>query len=226
MNNSALIINPVAQRKAVYALASLSALGLVMVVYQCLRLQELLGLYLLWNLFLAWVPLGIAAWAMAQETQSSAFSLRYAGGMCLAICFFPNALYLVTDIIHFEPHGKVLDWFEAVLYFTFGFTGLGLSLLTALYVESFVIKIFKSRYMGWMMLAFFLVAGYGIFLGRILRWNSWDIVMHPWDLMHDVFAYLFHPLALKITWVYGVFQYMSFRFFKSFINPTDHDQRK
>jgi uncharacterized membrane protein len=148
-------------------------------------------LFFCWNLFLAWVPLGL-----------SLLLARLAPGRVLTavlgvawLAFFPNAPYLVTDLVHLRAREPVPLWFDALLVFAFALTGLGLAFLSLVQVHRLVERRLGAA-RGWLFVA--LVAaltGLGIYLGRFLRWNSWDLLTRPAELAAEVARWLLAPAA-------------------------------
>jgi uncharacterized membrane protein len=80
---------------------------------------------------------------------------------------------------------------------------------------------------GWAVaIASLLASGFGIYLGRFLRWNSWDIVTAPSSLLHQVAYEISHLGVHDSTWqvsvVYGVglvFGYVAMRSLRSSALP-------
>lgn len=178
----------------------LMAAALVMALLGCaamLQLRARIGgwspTFLAWNLFLAAVPFPLA-WAVDALSRRSApwWAMVVPGAAWLA--FFPNAPYLVTDLIHLTPSDVVPLWFDALLYFSVAATGLLLGLVSLYLVQASVRRSAGSR-AGWGVSALAISLGaYGIYLGRIERWNSWDVVTAPSSLLHAI-ATSFSDLA-------------------------------
>jgi uncharacterized membrane protein len=163
-----------------------------------------------WNLLLAWVPLGLslvlARWQRPGK-PSKAIGFWVVGALWLA--FFPNAPYIVTDIIHLSPRSPVPLWFDVVLVFAFAFTGLGLAFISLLLVHS-VVRRWRGSRVGWLFVAVVAgLTGFGVYLGRFQRWNSWDLIMRPDELLVSALREFLHPTLhprpLGMTVVFGAF---------------------
>jgi uncharacterized membrane protein len=137
--------------------------------------------YLLWNLALAWIPLVIALLLVAAyRLRRSPLELVALGGAWLL--FLPNAPYILTDFIHLGPDHRMYD---TLLVGSFAFTGLALGFVSLLLVQLVVTRA-GGALLGWgAALGSLFFASVGIYLGRILRLNSWDAIQEPhrlWQL--------------------------------------------
>ena len=141
--------------------------------------------YLVWNLFLAWIPFTVAL-VYADRAKRGKHGL--AQGMLLAtwLVFLPNAPYIVTDLIHLTEYASSPLWFDATLYAAFAWTGLMLGLVS-LYLVHRTVRARRGSLQGWAAaLAAVSMCGVGIYLGRFLRWNSWDVLTNPSALLADL----------------------------------------
>ena len=102
--------------------------------------------FLLWNLFLAWIPL-LLALAVYDGYRRDAPLAVLAPGAVLWLLFLPNAPYLVTDFVHLAPYGPPL-WFDGVLLSTFAWTGLLLGFVSLYLMHALVRHRFGAR-AGW-----------------------------------------------------------------------------
>jgi len=137
--------------------------------------------YLLWNLTLAWMPMLLAALLVAAyRLRRSALELIALGGAWLL--FLPNAPYILTDFIHLGPDHRMYD---TLLVGSFAFTGLALGFVSLLLVQLVVTRA-AGALLGWAVaVGSLFFASVGIYLGRIVRLNSWDAVQRPhrlWEL--------------------------------------------
>jgi uncharacterized membrane protein len=172
--------------------------------------------FLLWNLFLAWVPLYFIKKAGSENGQFER------GVICaLTVLFLPNAPYLVTDLFHLSKNLVAPVWFDTLMIFTFSLFGLILFLQTCellfKQMRMFCPNDFLYRCSK---LLIVLLSGYGIYLGRFLRFNSWDLFTDPVDLFYRMGLSLMGAGHWKETFfisiTYAAFLYLILEVFESF----------
>ena len=159
--------------------------------------------FLVWNLFLAWIPygLGLGVDRLAGRTQHGTGVLVLPTALWLL--FFPNAPYIVTDFVHLmgsEPEHLLLD---AVVIGAFAALGMALGLLSLRRVHAVVASRLGER-LGWAFVGgVFVLTGVGVWMGRVLRWNSWDVLTQPGPLLRRTVDSLLspwdHPYAVSFT---------------------------
>jgi uncharacterized membrane protein len=165
-------------------------------------------LFLGWNLVLAWVPLLVSVVIAARHApgrEPTRLGTLALGAVWLA--FFPNAPYLVTDLIHLRAHGFVLHLYDAMMVFAFAMTGLCIAFVS-LWLHHRLVERRFGRAAGWLFVgAVAGLSGFGVFLGRVPRWNSWDIVTRPGELFATLVVHaqdpLSHPRAIGVTLMMG-----------------------
>ena len=190
---------PLPSRWTTYALLGLSALfsvGLVeFIAYYSGRTHYD---YLLWNLFLAAVPLGLSLVIRYGLPRLSNLVLAALTGVWLL--FFPNAPYLLTDLIHLGANTSVPLWYDLVVLLSFAWNGLVLGLVSLQEVQA-ALSTRLNRLIGWGFVGLTLALGsFGIYLGRYLRWNSWDVITDPVGIAFDVLPRVLEPAAYLSTW--------------------------
>jgi len=150
--------------------------------------------FLVYNLALAWIPVAFAAAAYALGGVRSRASAALAG-LCSVgwLLFFPNAPYLVTDLVHLKVNANRLFWFDVLTLPSFAWTGMALGFLS-LFLMQRLVEDRAGRVWSWLFVgAALAAAAFGIYLGRFRRWNSWDVVVDPGSLAADVLRTLLHP---------------------------------
>lgn len=145
-------------------------------------------LYLAWNLLLAWAPVGFALAASRSSTL-----IRWPLGVAWLL-FLPNAPYLLTDLFVHHPHlGSRFLWLDLGLLSLASMIGIALGVV-ALRVMHERVADRLGHAAGWMFaVVVALASAFGIYLGRVLRWNSWNAITHPTDVARDSAARLLHP---------------------------------
>jgi uncharacterized membrane protein len=169
--------------------------------------------FLVWNLFLGWIPYFLS---LGFEKIGAFASHKLKACLLFGawLAFLPNSPYILTDLIHLCPRPGIPMWFDMLLILIFAWTGLMLGLISIAHVQNYTEKNFSSR-LSKAMLAFILVScSFGVYVGRYLRWNSWDIVLRPFALMHNLalqFRHPFrHPQTFGMTFAFSVFLAISY----------------
>jgi uncharacterized membrane protein len=172
-----------------------SGVSVLLFAYGAYRNRSWEFVYLIWNLFLAWVPLLFAAWLVIVLRRKRWSSWGAIGISLLWVVFLPNSFYMVSDFIHLQEVPRVDVLYDAVMFTSFIFVGVALG-LTSLYLVHVQFRRRFSRLEStlWLILIF-LLCGFAIYLGRDLRWNSWDILTNPGGLLFDISDRLLHPRA-------------------------------
>ena len=168
--------------------------------------------FLGWNLILAVVP-ALAAAALRHDAERGSRVRVFLWGAAWLL-FLPNAPYLITDLIHLEPRPPVPYWFDIALFTSF----VGAGILAAFSSFQDVQHVVARRYgwlASWAVLAVAAFAsGFGIYLGRMQRWNSWDLLTQPMDLLlviaERISAPWQHPRTVAVTLVYGAVVFFGF----------------
>jgi len=139
--------------------------------------------FLVWNLILAWVPFVLALGAY-DRARRRGVDAGVVGMGVLWLLFFPNAPYILTDFVHLEHGTKVPLWFDALMVSAFAWTALLLGFLS-LYLMQAVARRVVSEAWTWVGVAGALaLASVGVYLGRIVRLNSWDALSQPGHVVH------------------------------------------
>jgi uncharacterized membrane protein len=149
---------------------------------------------LIWNLFLAWIPFMLAYIAYALSWKRLWLFILIPGFAFLWLIFFPNAPYILTDLQYLSratPDAPL--WYDVILLVWFSWTGMLLGLVS-LYLMHEIIHRNFGRWPGWFFVL--VVSGLtstGIYVGRFMRWNSWDIIQNPSELAMDILGLVIDP---------------------------------
>jgi uncharacterized membrane protein len=161
---------------AILALLAASVLCVALVEVRTYETGDPYYRFLAWNLILAWIPLVLAL---------ASFSCARRGGdvavwtlLVLWLLFFPNAPYLLTDFIHLGE-GPAPLWYDALMLSAFAWTGLLLG-FGSLYLVQLIVRRSFGGTVAWLgVLGALVLASIGVYVGRFLRLNSWDALLHP-----------------------------------------------
>ena len=174
------------------------ALSFVLIAARVLITGRPLFMFLLWNLFLAAIPFALSAALYLAARPPQARLLLPVGAVWLL--FFPNAPYLVTDLFHLVPHAGVPYWYDLALIMSCAWNGLMLAFASLLDMHGLVRRRLGVA-AGWGFVSIALgLSAFGVYLGRYLRYNSWDILNNPFTLVYDIVQRFLHPFHNWQTW--------------------------
>jgi len=150
--------------------------------------------YLLWNLFLAWSPL-VFALILLRALRSHRWS---SWGMLtvtlLWLLLLPNSFYMISDFIHIQDVLRHNLLYDVVMFTAFIFTAALLGFSSLYMVHAELRRRVSVRGSSIIVGSVLLLCSFAIYLGRDLRWNSWDVFVNPAGILFDVSDHLIHPL--------------------------------
>jgi uncharacterized membrane protein len=159
---------------------------------------------MIWNLFLAWLPMlaSLAAYNLAHKGGRVTWLVIF-GCALLWLLFFPNAPYILTDLGNVRPRFNVPFWYDVFMYVAFAWAGTLLGLVS-LYLMQAVVRRVKGALAGWVFaVAVLALSGFGVYLGRFPRFNSWDLFTSPLELLGHIWDLLRDPLANSQMFVFS-----------------------
>lgn len=155
-------------------------------------------LFLAWNLFLAYLPFALSSW-MEKWPQLLARPLFFYIFLTVWLLMVPNSFYIITDLFHLRIAERMPLWFDLALIFSFAWNALLMGALSVRQVERLVEQRWKGHRVFFSTPVMFLIA-LGIYIGRYLRYNSWDVLTNPFQLLQDLRELAFHPIENRFDW--------------------------
>lgn len=160
--------------------------------------------FLAWNLFLAWLPLVFALLANDEYRNAPRRKWRFYGLTTAWLLFLPNAPYIFTDLIHLMSRYFNHFWVDLVLILSCAVTGLVLS-----FIWLYLMQCIVARMFGWLTSWLFVaiaagLSSFGIYLGRFLRFNSWDVLFQPVELFHGIGRWAIDPMANSTSFAFPI----------------------
>lgn len=211
--------------KVLLALIVVSSASIVLIMIRCwFAAPSKAYTFLLWNLFLAWIPYLIGLGLFIYRQRISVWLMWIL--VLLWLLFFPNAPYIATDFFHFDQKPRIPVWFDLVMLFSFAWSGLLLGLISLRDVHMVVAD--KMGCVGGRLFALgaILFGALGVYMGRYLRWNSWDVFIDPLALLNDVLTRLVYPTqdwrAWGLTLVFSFFLGAAYTTLWLLMKPDKH----
>jgi len=212
------------RRRAVYAaLVLLSLFSVALIGVRSVYSGEPLYGWLIWNLLLAWIPFGLAI-LIYDRHRAGTRPLRLLPLGALWLLFLPNAPYIVTDFKHLVPSAVVPLWVDIVVIAAPAWTGMLLGFLSLYLIQSVVRDLAGARLAWAAAVAVLGLASFGIYLGRVLRWNSWDVLANP-HVLADLDGVLVDPRAIGMTVLLSGFLTSSYLVLYAFMRLEGAEKR-
>lgn len=152
-----------------------------------------------WNLFLAFIPYFITQW-LGGKPSVIKNKWMFAGVFFTWLMFVPNSFYILTDLFHLPENNNAPQWFDLLLIFSFAWNGLLAGILSVRRMEKIVHIIWGTRHELIFLAPVMFLNALGIFIGRYLRYNSWDVITNPFRLVMDIVDLITHPIVYKDAW--------------------------
>lgn len=193
-------------------------LSIALVAYRIEHTGSMMYSFMYWNLFLALIPFSIS-FGLSILPSLSAKKLVFWPMLGLWLLFLPNAPYMTTDLFHLKARDGMPLWFDLLLILSFAWNGLILAFVSMEEMQELITQ-HSAPWLSWIMMIFVVfLCGIGIYLGRFLRWNSWDLWTRPEALLHDILDLfidpLHHPRAWGLTLGYGFFLLLGYLILRS-----------
>ena len=189
------------EKKLFSTLAIGAALAVLLAVIRICVTGSLTYIFLVWNLFLAAIPLLISTQMKKREYWQNN-KLTFVMLFSIWLLFFPNAPYILTDLFHLRERMGMPMWFDLTLILSFAWVGLMSGFISLMQMRNMLQKLIGNYATIVATIFILFLCAFGIYLGRYERYNSWDIITNPIALFRDIIVYIVHPIRhLK---VYGV----------------------
>ena len=191
----------------------LAAFCISLLVVRAVLTQSLFFFFLIWNLFLAYLPLAITT-MLTNKVEWIEKKLYFYPLFICWLLVLPNAPYIITDFVHLQRELDVPVWFDVLLLISFTVTGLLFGLASMRHMFYILAARYGQRLSKVLIMVICMLSAYGIYLGRYLRYNSWDVLNRPLSLANAIIQSLTDPsyykASLGITVGFGTLLYLLF----------------
>ncbi len=202
------------------SLVALTTLCLSMTITRIFNQGDYRYTFLVFNLFLAWIPFLLTRFLTSVKwTQRP----RVLFVLFFWFMFFPNAPYIITDLLHFKHYSLNILWFDSLLVFVYALTGLLLGANSLWSAEHLIGRLYGATSSRIMVILVAFTSGFGIYLGRFCRLSSWDLFHRPLWFLSRVFHQFENPLTYKVTIVYGFVISVLYLIFVKMVKSDDAD---
>ncbi len=151
--------------------------------------------FLVWNVFLAAIPYAMAVWFERIAVRQGHMTWILRGFFLFWLFFFPNAPYIVTDFVHlpWEYTQSKAFAYDFSLIGAFAAVGLLFGMGSLFRMHRALRKLCGLAWSSFAVGVAIVLSGFGVYLGRFLRWNSWDAFLNPFDVLRDTVSHYGDP---------------------------------
>lgn len=185
----------------------LALLSLTALVFHFIRIQfsEAVDFSLDWNLLLSWIPLLIGFIVRIVTKRFGPFPISIGLLSVVWLVYFPNAPYMITDLVHLSvDYDSDRTWHDAIMLFYYAQISLINGLVSLYWFHGAWNRTYSKRVGTILLVLSFPLGGLGVFLGRILRINSWDLFHKPGQFFLNVLQNLNDRTALLLIVEFGL----------------------
>ena len=191
------------------------AFGLLLLLVRTIHTGRLTFVFLVWNLFLAFVPYFLS-FSLTKRPAWIESKWKFTLLFTVWLLFVPNSFYMLTDLFHLYDSTSVPAWFDLMLIFCFAWNALLMGILSVRHMEKIIQAVWRYRTDWLFVYPVMLLNAIGIYIGRYLRYNSWDIISNPFRLLADTCSIILHPVYYRDAWA----MVLIFSFFLSIVYTT------
>ena len=175
-----------------------SLFSMALICFRMLYTGDHLFLFLVWNLFLAFIPWYLSSWMNRKMRDNNVTT--FLACVFVWLLFIPNSFYILTDLFHLDMNVNVPLWYDLALLLGFAWNGLLFGILSVRQMERLFEHYFNKKFELLFIFPVMLLNGFGVYIGRYLRFNSWDVLTNPFQLMQDIVYMFIHPIRNRFDW--------------------------
>lgn len=172
--------------------------SILLVSFRIIYTGRLMFSSLVWNLLLAFIPYFISKRLMKLLYNKRRWVFLI--GVFVWLLFIPNSFYIITDLFHLDMNVGMPLWFDLALLLSFAWNGLLLGIVSVRHMEKLFESFYNNRFDLLFIFPVMLLNALGVYIGRYLRFNSWDIIANPFQLIQDIIYLFIHPVRYRFDW--------------------------
>lgn len=163
--------------------------------------------FLIWNIFLAYIPFLLSFIKIKNKFFKCINNL-------IALVFFPNVIYLFTDLIHIsvmkyyvkDTQGiryimNFTNWIRLSLIFVAVLIAIKLSYIS---LNNFIVN-YRFKYIIYVFIS--ILTGVAVYIGRFIRLNSWDLILNPFNTLIIIFKNI-NSDTIQYILLFAIIQYI------------------
>jgi uncharacterized membrane protein len=178
----------------------ISIFGIILVLLRQFLETDKTFLFLLWNFFLAGLPLIFSSIMVQMSKSNFSRNIIVMTGI-VWLLFLPNAPYMLTDYIHVMYGDRGYLLLDAFTLSWFAISAFIAAVISLNDISGLLMQRYHRYLVSLIVFTICLMCSFGIYLGRDLRFNSWDVIMRPRAIVTETVVRLSNPMADFYTWI-------------------------
>ena len=163
--------------------------------------------FLIWNIFLAYIPFLLSFIKIKNKFFKCINNL-------IALVFFPNVIYLFTDLIHIsvmkyyvkDTQGiryimNFTNWIRLSLIFVAVLIAIKLSYIS---LNNFIVD-YRFKHVIYVFIS--ILTGIAVYIGRFIRLNSWNLILNPFNTLIIIFKNI-NSNTIQYILLFAIIQYI------------------
>ncbi len=180
-------------------ISSVTVFGLLVLAFRIHKTDSIHFMFLIWNLFLAGIPWIVSSLLIVFPKLRKRYFILIPAAI-IWLLFIPNTFYILTDLFHLNYENLAPIWYDLVLIFSFAWAGIMLGFTSIKDLELILSEKINKKIVVLITSLMLFIISFGIYLGRFLRWNSWNIINEPSNLLFDITDRFANPFDYPSTW--------------------------
>lgn len=156
-------------------------------------------LFLVWNIFLAIIPYLITMYLLDKKKLNK---IGFGFAFLIWLAFLPNAPYIITDLYHLNRSAFQNIWIDTLVISTFAITGMFLFYFSLFQMKNLLLEYFKRKTAKAIIIITIFLSAFGVYIGRFLRYNSWEILSKPFQIFKAIFNMITQPISNQEVWLF------------------------
>lgn len=195
-------------RRLIYILLGTNFVSVLLFGLRLVGAENFRYWFMLWNLFLAWIAPLVACYLFIRLKRTRWRTWQNIILTIIWLGFLPNSFYMISDLVHVQQTGEISVYYDTVLFISFVLNGMAAGYIGIMLIHEQLRRRVREA-VAWACVAgVMLLASYAIYLGRVLRWNTWDALLQPaaviFDVSDNILNPLAHPQAFVVTFSFTI----------------------
>lgn len=158
--------------------------SVVLVLIRLIKFQDIQILHLIWNLYLAYIPLLILNQLHVFNSRTWSKIIIFTG-----IIMLPNSIYIFFYLIYLKVENEIPIWFNSLTYFCFSILGLiYFTKSLTIIIKNIQLKFLQQKYTKFFQIFIIFISSISVFIQFKLKIRSWNLISKPIESYNKIYS--------------------------------------